>query len=260
MNNLILSLEGLGFSTLECKIYLSLLDYGAMSPYQIAKKVDISRSSIYNALEHMVSKGMVEVVPEDTVMYIAQDPEVLIYKLEGDYKRNIANATSGLREYIQTRQVENYAIINDKETIMEKAKKIIRNAKQEIFINTDIDVNELKDEFKMAAANNVRIIIFSFVKQELQIEGVEIYSHDRERTTGSTNTRLMLVADDDMVLIADSSGREKWTGTVSNNRLMKSIVREHIHNDIYMLKIRDIYGKEIYDKIHINTIQELKKF
>ena len=161
------------------------------------------------------------------------DPEVLIYKLEGDYKRNIANATSGLKEYIQTRQVENYAIINDKETIMEKAKKIIRNAKQEIFINTDIDVNELKDEFKMAAANNVRIIIFSFVKQELQIEGVEIYSHDRERTTGNTNTRLMLVADDDMVLIADSSGREKWTGTVSNNRLMKSIVREHIHNDIY---------------------------
>ena len=261
MNNLILSLEGLGFSTLECKIYLSLLDYGAMSPYQIAKKVDISRSSIYNALEHMVSKGMVEVVPEDTVMYIAQDPEVLIYKLEGDYKRNIANATSGLREYIQTRQVENYAIINDKETIMEKAKKIIRNAKQEIFINTDIDVNELKDDLKIAIASNVRIIIFSFVKQEMEIQGVEIYSHDRGRTKDNTNTRLMLVADDDMVLIADdSSGRGKWTGTVSNNRLMKSIVREHIHNDIYMLKIRDIYGKEIYDKIHINTIQETKKF
>ena len=49
-----------------------------MSPYQIAKKVDISRPSIYNALEHMVNKGMVELVPEDTVMYIAQDPEILI--------------------------------------------------------------------------------------------------------------------------------------------------------------------------------------
>ena len=49
-----------------------------MSPYQIAKKVDISRPSIYNALGHMVNKGMVELVPEDTVMYIAQDPEILI--------------------------------------------------------------------------------------------------------------------------------------------------------------------------------------
>lgn len=49
-----------------------------MSPYQIAKKVDISRPSIYNALGHMVNKGMVELVPEDTVMYIAQDLEILI--------------------------------------------------------------------------------------------------------------------------------------------------------------------------------------
>lgn len=96
MDELIISLEGLGFSTLECKIYLSLLDYGAMSPYQIAKKVDISRSSIYNALEHMVNKGMVEMVPEDTVMYIAQAPEVLINKLEGDYKKHINNASVGL--------------------------------------------------------------------------------------------------------------------------------------------------------------------
>ena len=86
IGHLISSLMGLGVSELETKIYLALLDNGQMSPYQIAKKVDISRSSIYNALQHMVNKGMVEEVPEETVMYLAQDPEVLIRKLEGDYK------------------------------------------------------------------------------------------------------------------------------------------------------------------------------
>ena len=258
--NLASSLAGLGFTELETNIYLALLDHGRMSPYQIAKKVDISRSSIYNALEHMVNKGMVEVVPEDTVLYLAQDPEVLISKLEGDYKRNIANAASGLKEYIQTRHEENYAIINDKDTIMEKAKKIIKQATKEIFINTDIDINELENELKMAAHKGVRIIVFSFVKQDISCEGVEIYSHDREMTEDNTNTRLMIVADDDVALIADNSGRGKWTATVSNNRLMKSIIREHIHNDIYMLKIRNIYGREIYDKIHINTELERKKF
>lgn len=261
MEDLLISLEGLGFSTLECKIYLSLLDYGAMSPYQIAKKVDISRSSIYNALEHMVNKGMVEVVPEDTVMYIAQDPEILINKLEGDYKKNINNASVGLKRYLETRYEEKYAILNDRDIILQKAGKMIREAKQEIFINTDMDLNELLQDLKIAVNNNVRIIAFSFVKQECNCQGVEIYSHNRERNEKNTNHRLMLVADDDLVLIADNStGREKWTGTVSNNRLMKSIVREHIHNDIYILKIRDIYGKEIYDNIHINTLLETKKF
>lgn len=260
MDELAISLEGLGFSTLECKIYLSLLDYGAMSPYQIAKKVDISRPSIYNALEHMVNKGMVELVPEDTVMYIAQDPEILINKLEEDYKKNIHNASAGLKKYLKTRWEEKYAILNDRDIILQKAGKLIREAKQEIFINTDMDLNDLVQDLKIAADNNVRVIVFSFVKQEFSCQGVEVYSHNRERNVKNTNTRLMLVVDDDMVLIADDgSGRGKWTGTVSNNRLMKSIVREHIHNDIYMLKIRDIYGKEIYDKIHIHTSLETKK-
>lgn len=261
VNQLISSLEGLGVSELETKIYLALLDSGEMSPYQIAKKVDISRSSIYNALQHMVKKGIVEEVPEDTVMYLAQDPEVLISKLERDYKRNISVASQGLKAYMETRYEEKYAILHDKDIILEKTKKIIRNAKQEIFINTDINLNELKDELEEVAKKKVRVIVFSFVKQELNYEGVEIYSHDRAMTENNTNTRLMVVADDEMALFADAcNGRGNWKGTVTNNALMKNIIKEHIHSDIYILKLRDIYGKEIYDKIHINTMLENKKF
>ena len=254
LHNLISSLEGLGVIELETKIYLALLDNGAMSPYQIAKKVDISRSSIYNALQHMVKKGMVEEVPEDTVMYLAQDPEVLIRKLEGDYKRNVNAALHGLKEYTATKYEEEYAFIHNKDIILEKAKKIIRNAKEEIFINTDIDLIELQEELLDAVARKVRVIVFSFVKQKMSCDGVEIYSHERPWNDDNTNTRLMIVADDDMALVADAcNGRGNWKGSVTNNALMKSIIKEHIHNDIYMLKLRNIYGREIYENVYINT-------
>lgn len=257
MEDLFASLEGLGFSSLESKIYLTLLDHGAMSPYQIAKKVDISRSSIYNALEHMVSKGMVEVVPDDTAMYIAQEPEVLLGKVEGDYHRNIKNAKEGLTNYLATRYEEKYAIINGFDVIVEKVKYIIRNAKEEVFINTDIDINLLNDELSYATKKGVRVIVFSFVELSVDCDSVEIYSHMRKRTSDNTDNRLMIVADDDIALVADAdNGRKAWRGTVTDNKLMKSIIREHIHNDIYMLKIRDMYGKDIYDKIHIHTKQE----
>jgi hypothetical protein len=83
----------------------------------------------------------------------------------------------------------------------------------------------------------------------------------RKRTPENTDNRLMIVVDDEMAVVADANkGREDWKATVTNNKLMKNIVREHIHNDIYMLKIRDLYGREIYDKIHINTSLEEKKF
>ena len=139
------SLEGLGFSTLEVSIYLILLDNGTMSPYQIAKKVDISRSSIYNALEHMVNKGMVEVIPEDTVMYIAKEPEVLLNKVESDYKKNISNAKNGLKDYLETRYEEKSALIKGYENIIGKMKYIIDNAEKEVFINTDVELDIFED-------------------------------------------------------------------------------------------------------------------
>ena len=253
------SLEGLGFSTLEVNIYLILLDNGAMSPYQIAKNVNISRSSIYNSLEHMLNKGMVEVIPEDTVMYVAKEPEVLLNKVELDYKKNISGAKDGLKNYLETRYEEKIAIIKGYDNIICKVKNIIDNANEEVFINTNIELDVFEDEFRQAVERNVRIIVFSFVTTHSAIQEVEVYSHDRERTANNTDSRIMIVADENIVMIADAdNARGNWSGTVSNNKLMKDVVREHIHNDIYMLKLRNIYGREIYDKIQLNTNQETK--
>ena len=102
-------------------------------------------------------------------------------------------------------------------------------------------------------------IIFSFVTSRSAIPEVEVYSHERERRPENTDSRIMIVADENIVMIADAdNARGNWSGTVSNNKLMKDVVREHIHNDIYMLKLRNIYGREIYDKIQLNTNQETK--
>ena len=261
MKELLTSLEGLGFTTLECKIYLSLLEYGPMSPYQIAKKIDISRSSIYNALEHMVSKGMVAVVPEDTVLYIAQDPQVFLGKVEGDYVRNLKQAKSGLEHFLETRYEENYAIMSGFHIIVEKVKRLLENAKEEVFINTDIELEILREELSRAVERGVRVFVFSFVEMNSIGEGIEIYSHMRKRTSENTDNRLMIVVDDEMAVVADANkGREDWKATVTNNKLMKNIVREHIHNDIYMLKLRQIYGREMYENIHIHTKQEQRDF
>ena len=71
----------------------------------------------------------------------------------------------------------------------------------------------------------------------------------------------MIVADESIVLVADAKkGRNNWSGTVTNNKLMRNIVMEHIHNDIYMLKLKAMYGNEFYEKIRINTKKEKRSF
>lgn len=52
--NILDNLEKLNFTRLEAQLYIALLGEKPMSAYQLAKKVNISRPSIYNALDHML--------------------------------------------------------------------------------------------------------------------------------------------------------------------------------------------------------------
>jgi len=68
---LLACLENLNFTSLEAQIYLSLLEHGAQSGYQLAKTIQLSRPSIYNALEHLYEKGVVLRLPDKSSTYTA---------------------------------------------------------------------------------------------------------------------------------------------------------------------------------------------
>ena len=86
------TLEHLNFSRLEAQIYMALIGSEPMSAYQLAKKIAIARPSIYNALEHMLDKGMVELVPDQTALYTAQEPEVLLGRMQAEMTANLSLA------------------------------------------------------------------------------------------------------------------------------------------------------------------------
>ena len=91
------TLEHLNFSRLEAQIYMALIGSEPMSAYQLAKKIAIARPSIYNALEHMLDKGMVELVPDQTALYTAQEPEVLLGRMQAEMTANLSLARKNTR-------------------------------------------------------------------------------------------------------------------------------------------------------------------
>ncbi|MBD7910995.1 MULTISPECIES: TrmB family transcriptional regulator [Clostridium] len=260
IDNLVTNLEKIGFSKLESQIYLALLEGGNRSAYQIAKKINISRPSIYNALEHMVMKGMVEVIPNSTALYIAEKPEVLIKKVQYEFDSNAKKVSEGLNEFKETRYEEHFANISGFEAILYKAKDIIANAQREVYLNSDFDLEYLTEDIRKLTDRGIRVVTFSFYDIGMTIKKVEFYSHMRKMREGHVPSRLMVVVDQTIVLVADASkNQEKWIGTVTNNPLMIKIMSEHIHNDIYLLKLREKYGKEIDDLFHIGTDYETRE-
>ncbi|MEK6932515.1 MAG: helix-turn-helix domain-containing protein [Nanoarchaeota archaeon] len=71
-------LNELGLSSNEIKIYLSLLKSGMLNPTQLAEKTGLHRSYVYDTLERLLEKGIINtVLTNNKKNYQAVDPKVL---------------------------------------------------------------------------------------------------------------------------------------------------------------------------------------
>lgn len=258
---MITCLVNLGFSRLEAEIYIVLLD-SAGSGYQIAKKINISRPSVYNALEHMYDKGIILQLHDGSAEYIAQPPSIIFKRLREEYTENTLVAEKELTEYTNDRFEERLATLKGLKTIIARVQEMIANAKHEVFINTGIGIDLFKDAINKATENGICVTVFSFYAIDTNGISCDVFSHGRDQS-GSCS-RLMISCDGREILAANkSSGSSEWIASVTNNPLIVDIITEHIHNDIYLLKLRDRFGAGIYDELRIGSefekLDRLKK-
>lgn len=260
MNDIVDCLCNLNFSKLEAQIYLTLLEGGKLSGYQIAKKIDISRSSVYAALSHMYEKGIVLLISEGVQVYEAQKPAILFERLKKEFSENAAAALSNLQHLYEGRREERFTNIKGFDTIVANAKDLLMSSKKEIYINTDFHLHLFEREFKSLREKGVRIIVFSFASLNHDGLDIEFYTHNDASCDIDMPSRIMLVSDCDTTLVADRcQDGQNWLGTVTNNKLMVSIMAEHIHHDIYLLKLKKKYGSDILDDtIKIGSMLETR--
>lgn len=93
---------------------------------------------------------------------------------------------------------------------------------------------------------------------------IEIYRHPIEAYDDDvckrSEVRLMIVIDLKYTLICSTNDKNiEMTGIFTENQLLANIIAEHIHNDIYLLKLKEKHKAELIDSdILINSMLENK--
>lgn len=242
----------------EAQVYLYLVQNPGCTVYQISKGIDISRSSVYPIVESMYNRGMLLKISTEKDEYMALEPETLLKKLKYEYNKKIDDATEVLQN-IKANQPTNYFMnISGYESNIEKAKEILRNSNREVYMNIDFSLEVFDKEFMELENKGVRVIIFSFLELECKYKNVEIYSHG---FMSSTPSRILLVSDLSIVLVSGSiSDTNNWIGTVSNNKLLVTLISEHIHHDIYLYQIKRKSTVDFFsdkdNSVLLNTLNE----
>ena len=261
MDDIIEYLCRIYFTKLEAQIYVNLLQNQGLTGYQIAKNLNVSRSSVYPALENMYKNGVVLLVKGDAVSYIAENPSVLLGKLKKNFEDNANILEQKLAKINSSSSEERFVNIQGESSIIAKAKDLILKAEKEIIMNIDGDIHIFDDEIKEANKKGVRVIVFSFADLNTDGLDVESYFHQNFVANGLFPNRIMLVVDNITTLVADNNKKRKNSiGTITDNELMVSIITEHIIHDIYMLLYRRAYpDHNISKEFFLDTLLEHKR-
>lgn len=74
-----LALKEFGLNNKEIEIYLALLPLGSINLQEIAKRVDLPRTTIYNTLNYLYKKGLIsKILKENITFFEAVEPRKLI--------------------------------------------------------------------------------------------------------------------------------------------------------------------------------------
>ncbi|PKK96817.1 MAG: hypothetical protein CVV58_04420 [Tenericutes bacterium HGW-Tenericutes-3] len=245
MEKIIQSLKSIYFTEAEARIYVYLIENPGQTVFQISKSLHLSRSSIYSVIEKMKNDGMLLLQFGPKELYYAEDPKVCFEKLSKDYLANIEQIKTDLDKVNVQIERQPYLNLIGYNNIIGKARTLLYEANDEVYINTDLDLNLFDDAFSFLERKGVDVFIFSFQQLDYKRTNVFVYSYGFSPTR---KTRLMLSVDLKTVLVSNySDTQDEWTATFTKNNLMVKIITEHIHHDIYLQKIRDKEGASLFE-------------
>jgi sugar-specific transcriptional regulator TrmB len=260
MNQLEEKLSALGLSSQESRVYLSLLRGGRMTGYQIAKDLGISRSGVYNVLQSLYRRGAAYLLPGETNVYEAADPEGFIGELEQRFSAAAGSLKNDLRSFKGAGDRELFFNIRGKGPMLEKVRGIIDGSKSEILINTDIPVAEFEPSLSAACARGVRVIMFSFFPQDLGELPIIFYQAPANPEPGHQVCAGGFQTHVDGGYGALYSRRpfpRRVRRHLQRQPLLTSVIAEHIHIDIYLLGLRRKQGiREIPEELMLQSLLE----
>ncbi|MFC1565607.1 TrmB family transcriptional regulator [Candidatus Neomarinimicrobiota bacterium] len=260
-------LMGIGFNKLESTIYLMLLQESKATGYRIAQLIGKPVSNTYKALSTLQKKSAI-IVDESKKPkeWIPVPIEEYFDVLEQNLNTNRTVLKSQLKKYSIKSPKEGIFQLDEIEQVIEKGKKLIREANHtimaDLFPNT---IEFFKDELEEKASKGIKVFVKTY--ETVDLKGCNVVVPNSEYRQIEWNCDWCnIIVDNSEFLIAflekDQEGvlQAIWSKSSYLNLILVSgylheFILGQISNQIFskkpletiILELRDLYGSYMYN-------------
>jgi len=199
----IATLAQLGFSELEAAIYSFLLQESPATGYRIAQALNKPVANTYKGLTALAAKGAVIIDDGETRLCRAVPPAEVFGQMERSLNQRCQQATQALSKLNTSEDDGRVYRLQSVEQVMERARQMIRSAKQVVLVSAyPAPLKEIREELEAATTRDVGVVLKIY--EPTQLKGAQIIMSNEAATLMEQfpSQELNLVADAQEYLVA----------------------------------------------------------
>ena len=252
INHKINLLNRIGLTDAEAKVYLSLLQNGNLSGYEASKLSSVPRSKIYNVLESLIIKGFALFTEiENNNRYVAVAINEVSEKIKYETNHTLEELEEELKDYPSKTDMESIWHIKKYSNVFAKCRNIIKNTKEELFLQIwDEDLPQVIEEIKALENQNIHMgIIYYSRSEDTKVPLKNFYRHGlAEEKYKEMNGRWITVVSDSREVIFGQIVNENTVEVIwTKSNPMIVMAKEYVRHDMYFYKSADKF-KDIMEK------------
>jgi HTH-type transcriptional regulator, sugar sensing transcriptional regulator len=245
MKDLIRSLEKIGFTSNEAKVYITILEHNPCTAYVLGKNSEVSRTMVYDLIKRLVQKGAIIEINSKTKLYAPVPYDELLERYKNEYLAEIENIKVTFdRLSLHNNDYERYIInINNYNDMTDEIVKLIDNAVSDLYISMWAKEAELFcPALKRANDRGVSIIFFSYGSLDVDFGIVYQYGLSDDLLKEIWNSRrLIVIADREKVIIGEGNGEIEEISYVTNNTMIVEMtIVQMVLDIIHLIQLKKL--------------------
>ncbi|EIQ82293.1 UNVERIFIED_CONTAM: TrmB family transcriptional regulator [Streptococcus canis] len=261
MESLLQAMKYFGFTEMETKVYVSLLEFGPSTGYEISKKSGVPRSKVYNILEKLVKEGIIFDNHADIKLYTALSVEEMLLRIDNKTEKQFQQIEHYLSRITEKQKSYELWKVDHLQSVIEKVHFLINHANESLLIQIwEPDLTEEIVQLLQKAEErlNVFILILFSDNHHYDLPLKHYYKHGFEQAKRHDmgGRWINIIADDDSVLFGTLEDNINiiWT----HHPAMLSLAKEYIKHDAYTLKIIEDH-REMLEKTYGPDLGQIRE-
>lgn len=250
MENLWTLMKKFNFTEYETKVYTTLLKIGKATGYEVSKMSGVPRSKVYNVLESLYQKAIVQRSSGEPTLYSAIGVDDFIDSLRTGTMNDLTSLQRVLRKEEQTVHESNEIWnLEGYENILAKVKNLVRSAKDELFIqiwleDVDEELLELLQEAEQRMDKYVLILFSPHHEYEIGLKRYYPHYFEHEKLEEMQSRWINVVKDNSYMMLSTIHSKD-WASAVSTCFApMVFLAKEYVKHDAYTARILELLDEK----------------